>query len=314
MKKAILVLLFLFSINVTQSFSQSLVVSIDSIGVDENSEILVPLSVEGFMDVGAITLFIEYDTLVLDFLTIENITPELTGALFNNLESPEPTIGICWHNIEGLNIESGKLLDLKFFYSNGSSELTLNQNCEIASSGLELFTTEYIHGSVTRILKTQELIFTSGWNSLSSFLDPMNSDMDDFFTPIIESLIIASDGQQIYYPLEGINTIGDFDPYKGYFIKLSNDDTLSIDGYSLQNKNLLITEGWNYLPVLIPCEILIETLFDGMIGNLEIIKSIAGPEIFWPEMGISSLLMLEPGKSYLIKSTTSFELTFPGCE
>jgi hypothetical protein len=70
--------------------------------------------------------------------------------------------------------------------------------------------------------------------------------------------------------------------------------------------------GWNLIPILSTCEIPITALF--AIPQTIIVKDAAGYQMYWPEKGIHSLEMLQPGKSYLVKLSESVTIVFPECE
>jgi hypothetical protein len=153
-----------------------------------------------------------------------------------------------------------------------------------------------------------------GWNSLSTCLLPEDESIENMLAGIINSVQIMESGEGIFYPSGGINTIGPFDPYQGYSIKLNNQETLEITGYELANNSLALESGWNILPVLTSCIVEIDALNSDFHEQLEIIVELAGDKVYWPEKNISSLTVLFPGKAYLVKMHNSSEIVFPACE
>jgi hypothetical protein len=71
--------------------------------------------------------------------------------------------------------------------------------------------------------------------------------------------------------------------------------------------------GWSILPVLSECPVGIEALFGNVNNKLEIIKEIAGNNLFWPANQVFTLTQLHPGKAYLVKTIEEIEVTFPAC-
>jgi hypothetical protein len=154
----------------------------------------------------------------------------------------------------------------------------------------------------------------SGWNSLSTCLLPDSETIEDVLANIISSVEVMKSEEGMFYPAGGINTIGPFDPYQGYALKLINEETLVITGYSLANNALQLDAGWNILPVLTWCIAEIDSLNADFIEHLEIIVELAGNKVYWPEKNISSLHELEPGRAYLVKLHSTSEIIFQDCE
>jgi hypothetical protein len=159
----------------------------------------------------------------------------------------------------------------------------------------------------------QQISLPAGWSSLSTYLIPMNTDLPLLFAEISDELIILINDSQMYFPSQGINTIEDFDPKAGYSIKLSDAAELTITGTMQTDKSIELPAGWSYLPVLNNCNVSIEALFGENIPQLIMIKEIAGSNVFWPQMNISTLENLSPGKAYLINMSAALTITFPSC-
>lgn len=160
----------------------------------------------------------------------------------------------------------------------------------------------------------QDISLVAGWNSLSSYLNPINPNLKVLFSSIINSIEIVTSENGYFYPDGNINTIGSFDPTKGYAIKLSENKILSISGSKMENTLLDIPAGWSYLPVIVDCDVAIEALFGASITEVDFIKEIPGLSVYWPELNIKTLLTLNPGKSYLVKMKNSIGITFPVCD
>jgi len=100
--------------------------------------------------------------------------------------------------------------------------------------------------------------------------------------------------------------------YSGYFIKMDAPVQLNITGFEIQNRTVSLTAGWNLVPVLTNCDYAIEEVMSGL--NFEIVKPVAGSEVFWPSMEIYGLNLFETGKAYLIKMNSAGTITFPACD
>lgn len=112
------------------------------------TNLTVPLTVQAFNSIGAISLKIQYNAAALNFTGVANAPTGLTAS------ASAGVITISWFDQTGtnpLNISSGKLLDLNFTYNGGTSNLTFNNSqCDLANStGTSLVGVVYNNGSVT---------------------------------------------------------------------------------------------------------------------------------------------------------------------
>ncbi|MCX6304743.1 MAG: T9SS type A sorting domain-containing protein [Bacteroidetes bacterium] len=144
-----LVMMFLFCSLVMKAQSPGL--SLGKVGVCNNTTVLIPLTGNNLSNIGAITLFINYDSLSLSFNAIENVDPQLTnGLIFNKLSNP-PRIAIVWSKTSGANFQNSTLLNLKFDILQKTGNVGfVKGNCEIANIALppEVLTVGYTDGSI----------------------------------------------------------------------------------------------------------------------------------------------------------------------
>ncbi|NOU46317.1 MAG: hypothetical protein HOO86_04555 [Bacteroidales bacterium] len=109
--------------------------------------ILVQVDMLNYTDVGAISLYIDYDADLLSFTGITSTT--LSGTWLSSAAYGQITITYTAPPLTGYPI-NGKLLDLKFNYSGGfASALSLTNDCEIANRYLAPITSTFINGSVS---------------------------------------------------------------------------------------------------------------------------------------------------------------------
>ncbi len=129
----------LFSVLFTSLlFSQVTTMTIESVDACPDEYVLVPINVTSFYDIGALTLFVGYDTTVLTFVGHLNENPETQGIFSNAMTSPTSQVGISWSSLNPANISDGKLVDLKFYYIDSTCNLTFNEGCELVNSTLEV--------------------------------------------------------------------------------------------------------------------------------------------------------------------------------
>ena len=162
------------------------------------------------------------------------------------------------------------------------------------------------------IMRRQTIEIQAGWSGFSSFIETGQS-FENVVSPISNQLVFAQNMTQIYWPEYGINTIGDFNNYNGYKVKLSAQASLPITGFSVKDKTLPIPAGWSIFPVLSDCFVPYTELISQLADKLTIITEIGGDGILWPGEGIFNLPGLEPGKAYMVKVSQDVNFTFPDC-
>ncbi len=157
----------------------------------------------------------------------------------------------------------------------------------------------------------QMLYISQGWSGISTFIIPAETHIENMFAPVGIQLTILQNLSGVYWPEEGVNTLGQWDFKSGYIIKTSADVSLCVKGYSTDDKSISLPSGWSLIPVLSSENVPI-SVFDPMIANLMVVKEIAGIGIYWPEMGINTLNILSSGKSYFVMLTNADILSFNG--
>ena len=98
-------------------------------GTPNNSTVLVPVTTNGFANISAFTLRLEYDPMELTYTGIANIAPELAGLMATaSYGSPGLNkIILDWSNLNPQTLlPNGKIADLRFVYHSGTSSLAWN--------------------------------------------------------------------------------------------------------------------------------------------------------------------------------------------
>jgi len=157
---------------------------------------------------------------------------------------------------------------------------------------------------------TQTINLVDGWNSLSSYLTPSTLTFDEIFDQISSEFIILQNFNGLYYPTEAINTLDLWIDKSGYFIKVTENVQLEITGNMISDKTVEVYTGWNLIPILSEVPVEINVLFGENLSKIEIIQEAIGTGIFWPEKEIFTLQNLYSGKSYLLKVTEDFQISF----
>jgi hypothetical protein len=159
---------------------------------------------------------------------------------------------------------------------------------------------------------TQLLNIATGWSGISAYVEPLNTNVENIFTPFDNNFIILSSLSQYYYPAGGVNSIIDWNTQTGYQIKTISGFDLSLTGTKINDLSINLSAGWNLIPVLTSCGALIEESL-GTVGGSIIVKDVAGTGVYWPQYGISTLTGLSPGKAYWVAMSNPGSFTYPNC-
>jgi len=131
-------------------------------GVPHNSPVTIPVTVNGFSNITALSLRLDYDPSVLTFTGYENVNSELADLIVND-QTVSPSLHkvmMVWSDMTPRTIPAGgKIVDLLFTYVSGTTALTWNNtsndgsDCEYAdANGNPLpdipTATYYINGEV----------------------------------------------------------------------------------------------------------------------------------------------------------------------
>ncbi len=136
-----------------QGKSQTL--QIDNVQACLGDTASISINMSSIDTVGAITLFIEYDTTMLNFIDLTNINPLASGILFNDMRVgvTGPRLGkvaISWvASGSGVNFSAGIFAVLKFEVLAGNCPLNFSNNCEIVNYSAQIINVNYTNGNLT---------------------------------------------------------------------------------------------------------------------------------------------------------------------
>ncbi|MBE0637087.1 MAG: endonuclease/exonuclease/phosphatase family protein [Bacteroidales bacterium] len=189
---------------------------------------------------------------------------------------------------------------------NSSVSQVLADALHCASDHLPVIARFFFGGTVINLSVSLE----EGWNSISTFFEPYNTEIPFIVAPLGANFIALHDIEGLVYPEGGTNSIENWNYHLGYALKVSESATLIIQGYLPDNAWVQINEGWNMIPVLSDSAKQIEDVFGQNLVHVEMIKEVAGTNVFWPAMGIFSLEYLNPKAAYYLKSSRVFTADF----
>lgn len=131
-----------------QILAQSISMSIGTVTAKPGEVISVPINVSNFNNIGAISLYIEFDTNVLTYSGVSD--QPLQGNFTNNAAGNIIILG--WFSSTALNLDNGKLVNINFTYKGGISTLNFNQTfCEIAGPDGTILPVQFYNGGVNTI-------------------------------------------------------------------------------------------------------------------------------------------------------------------
>jgi hypothetical protein len=159
-----------------------------------------------------------------------------------------------------------------------------------------------------------QILIPKGWSGLSSYTVPKSSIITNVMSPILSRLIIIQDMTKMYYPGAGINTMLTWNTAKGYKIKVTQDVYLPMMGCPLPNPTVSLASGWNIVPVLSECNVLVSELFAPVMNKLTVVKDVAGTGVYWPAAGVHTLQVLVPGRAYFVMMTSAASITYNDCD
>ena len=177
----------------------------------------------------------------------------------------------------------------------------------------------------------QAISLSTGWNIMSSYVVPENTDMMAVVQPLIDSgrlikVIDESGNRLVWFMGEWMNNIGEFDPRQGYQIKVTSDSQLTVKGgsvlslsniYAPSQSDIPLAKGWNIISYPFPQPQAAMTALQPLIdsGVLEKVIDESGNRIvrFMNEW-MDYIGSFEAGKGYQIKVNADvlFSIREPG--
>jgi len=160
--------------------------------------------------------------------------------------------------------------------------------------------------------------YPSGWMGISSYLVPGKMSMEEFFAAAYGKLIILLGDNGIFWPGQNVNTLGDWDTYKGYKAKFNAPTYFVYTGTPVENKTVELTPGIHFIPVLSDVPVLVNDVLVPLGNDIEFAFDIQNGGVYWPAGGIvpgvnGALEVLYPGYAYLTRvnnaTTVNFNIT-----
>ena len=153
------------------AISQTGIISISSVTGCQDNIIEIPVIATDLNNIGAITLFIDYDPSVIEFDTLTNINSQLPGLLFNDIEQVQGTfpggkIGISWSGFNPATISNDELFVLSFLYHGQNDSIVFSTNNEIADFDATIMADNFENGAISL---SEEVSISQQPNNLSIY-------------------------------------------------------------------------------------------------------------------------------------------------
>lgn len=148
---------------------------------------------------------------------------------------------------------------------------------------------------------------------MSFNVTPINLNIASILDTIVSSIDIAKNGNgEMFWPFYGVNLIGDVATGEGYSIKLSNPETLYVEGMIVvpELTPIQIPAGNSILGYLRQDAAPVSVMLSPIVSSIQIVKNELGL-MYWPYFGINLLGNMEPGEGYNIKLQNSETLIYP---
>ena len=150
----------------------------------------------------------------------------------------------------------------------------------------------------------QEIYFPAGWTIFSSYIIPIENNVDKIFEGIDDLIIIKDQNGDVFWPSLGINQIGGVNYNEGYIVKMnyeSSGNTLLFSGEIVPSDvEMFFNEGWSIISYLNREPAPVQDMMESIEQDLIIIKDEDGL-IYWPQFGVNSMSNMYPGRGYQIK-------------
>ena len=160
---------------------------------------------------------------------------------------------------------------------------------------------------------SQSIGLTNGWNLISTYISPFQSDIIDLFSNINALVIVKNNEGLAYLPEWQFNGIGNILFSDGYQVKVSQQNTLEVVGEVIlpENNPLNLYSGWNMISYLRVSPAAASLVLQSITSNdnLVIAKDNNG-NAFLPEWNFNGIGDFIPGKGYQVKVVESQELLY----
>jgi PKD repeat protein len=265
----------------------------------------------------------EKDMLMEQFLQFFDLLPVLNADF-----TADQTDIIIGESVQFTSLSSGSPESYSWLFPGGEPAQSTQENplvvyntagvhdvsLTVSSGGSSSSITKSEFIVVQAALSLQSISLSEGWNGISACLIPENTDLYVLLDQYIDDITIMQNMHGVFYPDLVLNTLGEWNYQSGYLLKAENDFVMEITGTEPEAMQTTLKAGWNILPILSECNVVLEDLIALVSDKVTVIKEVAGTGVYWPGFGVNTIGNLQPGQAYFIHVTESVTITFEDCD
>ena len=121
--------------------------TVETVEICAGQEVLLPVTGKFLESVGALTLYVGFDTNNLTILNVEDDNDQLNGMSVNLMSNPSQ-LAFAWSNTAPVTFINEKLFDLKFLANGSSAYVKYNSGCELSDTDGVVIPVSYIDGAI----------------------------------------------------------------------------------------------------------------------------------------------------------------------
>ena len=159
----------------------------------------------------------------------------------------------------------------------------------------------------------QNINLPAGWSLISTYMSPVNTDIDSIFNPVISDLIICkNENGSAFWPLYNVDLIGNISIGEAYLVKMMSNQILPVEGIPVvpEFTSINLPQGWSYLGYLRQSAVSITDMLNSIVQDLIIIKDDNG-NAYWPAYNVNLIGNMIPGEGYQIKMYSAQMFFYP---
>ncbi|HEY9187446.1 MAG TPA: T9SS type A sorting domain-containing protein [Ignavibacteria bacterium] len=165
--------------------------------------------------------------------------------------------------------------------------------------------------AATKII--HQIKLNQGWNLISSYANPINSNLDTICSSIQSSMVLLKDGfGRFYWPQFNIRQISNFDFRNGYQIYMLAPATLTIIGNNVlwDTTKIKLIRGWNMISYLRQIPMRIDSALSSILSKVVLVKNDSG-QFYWKEFNVNTIGSMKPGIGYQVYMIDSATFNYP---
>ncbi|MBT3210215.1 MAG: DNRLRE domain-containing protein [Bacteroidetes bacterium] len=209
---------------------------------------------------------------------------------------------------------------ISYLWSNGQTNQTILVDSSLINSGANYFSVMVTDSNncsasdsiIIYLTENQVINMQTGWSIISTYMNPFQSNIDSVMNYLFpEIILVKNTNGMVYWPLFGLNNIGDLVLGEGYQIKMNSPQTLVVYGNASvpELSPITILQNWSFIGYLRQSQALIESMLAPIVNEIVIVKNGNGL-IYWPSFGINNIVNMIPGEGYQIKTLNSVVFTY----